>query len=241
LSKKAVSDEASVLGDNYLDRATLIDAVGGTVHEPPQEDLMRRLFVGLAASLLLAAPSGAVTDSDHLKCYKVADPQAKAKYTADLGGLIAEPGCTIKVPAVMACIPATKTNVSPDPPGRGGAGTVPNAFGCYKVKCSKASLPAFELNDHFGNRVVRPKKAKLLCAPATPDPTLPTCTCGEPGLCGSCGGGSCAGPSGCGATHTPGNVCFNDFTCSSASCTNDAQCPSGQVCITNLVCCKVCP
>jgi hypothetical protein len=202
---------------------------------------MRGLLWGLLAPLMFAAPLGALTESDHLECYKVKDPQAKAKYTADLGGLTMEPGCKVKVPAVMACIPATKTNVTPDPPGRGGTGTVPNAFGCYKVKCAKESLPTLELNDQFGKRVVTPKKAKLLCAPAGSDPPLPTCTCGVPGLCGSCGGGGCAGPSGCGAKHTPGNVCFNDLTCHSASCTNDAQCPLGQVCISNLVCCEICP
>lgn len=101
---------------------------------------------------------------DHLKCYKVKDPQPKATYTADLGGLVAEPGCTIRVPAIMACVPSTKGNVRPTPPGGGGAGT-PNAFGCYKIRCPKATLPAISLNDQFGNRLVRPSAPKLLCAP----------------------------------------------------------------------------
>ena len=65
------------------------------------------------------APTGAQVP-DHLNCYKIKDPQAKATYTADLGGLVAEPGCTIKVPAKLACVPATKTNVAPTPPGTGG-------------------------------------------------------------------------------------------------------------------------
>jgi len=39
--------------------------------------------------------------ADHLKCYKVKDSRPKASYTADLGGLVPEPGCRIKVPAKL--------------------------------------------------------------------------------------------------------------------------------------------
>ena len=75
------------------------------------------LCIGWAAPAAAAAP-------DHLKCYKVRDRQARVTYTADLGGLVAEPGCMIKVPADMACVPATKTNVSrrPLPAGAVSAG-----------------------------------------------------------------------------------------------------------------------
>src|SRR5690242_18655640 len=118
---------------------------------------------------LTQAPSARAQVPDHLKCYKVRDPQAKKVYSADLGGLVAEPGCTIKVPAVLACVPTTKSNVSPPPPGGGATGT-PNAFGCYKVKCPRATLPTIPLSDQFGNRAVVPTTAKLLCAPA-PSPT----------------------------------------------------------------------
>ena len=45
------------------------------------------------------------------------NPLAKASYAADVGGLLFAPGCTIKVPAITACVPATKTNVEPPPPG----------------------------------------------------------------------------------------------------------------------------
>ena len=78
-------------------------------------------FVTLVLVGLLAHP-GEAQVADHLKCYKVKDPQAKATYTADLGGLVAEPGCTIKVPAFMACVPTTKASVVPTPPEPAGAG-----------------------------------------------------------------------------------------------------------------------
>src|SRR5262245_17855229 len=99
---------------------------------------MKTLRVTAIALLLLPTWAAAQPVSDHLKCYKVRDPAPKQPYTADLGGLVPEPGCTIKVPAVVACVPATKTNVQPSPPGNGGSGT-PNAFACYKVKCPKAA------------------------------------------------------------------------------------------------------
>ena len=64
----------------------------------------------LVVALLLAAVSNAAVP-DHLTCYKVRDAQQGAKYTADLAGLAAEPGCSIHVPARIACVPSTKTNV----------------------------------------------------------------------------------------------------------------------------------
>jgi hypothetical protein len=99
----------------------------------------------------------------------VKDPQVKTTYTADLSGLVAHTGCTIKVPAAMACVPTAKTNVQPPPTGSGGTGT-PNAFGCYKVKCPKAPAPPLELDDQFGSRTVAPSAPKLVCAPAATPP-----------------------------------------------------------------------
>jgi hypothetical protein len=112
---------------------------------------------------------------DHLKCYKVRDRQKKATYTANLGGLVTQTGCTIRVPAVMACVPSTKTSVAPPPPGDGGSGT-PNSFFCYKVKCAKATLPTLTGADQFGSRTVTPKTARLLCAPLAGPPTTTTTT-----------------------------------------------------------------
>ncbi len=130
--------------------------------------------VGLAAfGLTWSALATAQPAADHLECYKVKDPQAKKTYTADLGGLAAEPGCKIGVPAQMACVPATKTNVTPTPPGGGGTGT-PNSFFCYKVKCPKATLPTLAGTDQFGSRTIIPKTASLLCAPLAGPPTTTT-------------------------------------------------------------------
>src|SRR5688572_525219 len=112
--------------------------------------------------------------ADHLKCYKVKSPEAKATYTADLNGLTPESGCVIRVPADLMCVPTAKTGVSPVPPGGGPSG-VPNAFNCYRVRCPKTELPAVANQDQFGTRTASPKFAKMLCAPAEP-PAIPTTT-----------------------------------------------------------------
>ena len=171
----------------------------------------------LAALCLTQAPSARAQVADHLKCYKVRDPQAKQAYTGDLGGLVAEPGCTIKVPAVLACVPTTKSNVSPQPPGGGPTGT-PNAFGCYKIKCSRATLPTIQLSDQFGDRPVVPTTAKLLCAPATATVTTTS-------------------------TTRPLNLCTTTTIqrCGSGPlnpCPPVAQCPGGQTCQTDQTGCS---
>lgn len=128
------------------------------------------------AVLAVAVSAAAQPVADHLKCYKVKDPQAKAKYTVDLGGLVTDTGCTIKVPATIACVPSTKTITGPTmPPGGGGTG-MPNAFFCYKLKCPKATLPTFAGADQFGSRSVTLSVAKLLCAPLAGQSTTTTIT-----------------------------------------------------------------
>lgn len=133
---------------------------------------MRVALSAFSLCLALPVPTGAQV-SDHLECYRIKDPQAKTSYTADLGGLVAEPGCTIKVPATIACVPATKMNVTPPPPGEGGMGT-PNSFFCYKVKCPRGPFPTLAGTDQFGSRTVTPKTATLLCAPLAGPPTTTT-------------------------------------------------------------------
>ena len=133
--------------------------------------------VGLAALCVTRVTPGAAQPvADHLKCYKVRDPQPKVLYTADLGGLVAEPGCRIKVPAAMACVPSTKTIIGPPtPPGGGGTGT-PNSFFCYKVKCPTVTLPTLTGADQFGSHAVTPRTAKFLCAPLAGPSTTTTTT-----------------------------------------------------------------
>ena len=74
---------------------------------------MRPMLATLIAALALAAPVGAQPVADHLACYKIKDPQAKATYTDNVAGLVVANGCMIRVPAATVCVPASKTNVTP--------------------------------------------------------------------------------------------------------------------------------
>jgi hypothetical protein len=135
---------------------------------------MRLMAVAaLSLSLGLAQPTAAQVP-DHLKCFKVRDQLRQTTYTADLSGLVPEAGCKIRVPAAMICLPSTKTNVSPTPPG-GGEGPPAGSFACYRLKCARPELPDVVIDDQFGTRVGTPAFAKMLCAPLNPT-TTPTVT-----------------------------------------------------------------
>jgi len=146
---------------------------------------MRTKAVGILAAACLAFLAGgarAQTTPDHLKCYKIKDPAQHVLYSATLTGLRPEQGCRIKVPGSLLCVAATKTNVSPPPPGGGPSGTNAGMFVCYKVKCPKVVLPAVSVRDQFATHSFTPSVAKLLCAPAvrTTTTTTPTTTTAHP-------------------------------------------------------------
>jgi len=183
--------------------------------------LMKALLAALIVVLVPSARTHAVV-ADHLKCYKIKDPQAKVKYTADLGGLIAEPGCTIKVPGQLFCTQATKTNVTPTPPG--GADNTGSAgrFLCYKVKCPKATLPTVPWHDQFGTRTLITKTASLVCAPeilptTTTTTTTTTSSC-PPATAFYCGSANCGGGTTTCSTFVPA-LCPEGMTCTTMGTT----------------------
>ena len=172
--------------------------------------------VGLGALWLTCATSTGAQVADHLKCYKVKDSQAKTIYKADLGGLVAEPGCFIKVPGTLLCVGATKMGVTPTPPGGPDTAGLAGRFLCYKVKCPKATLAALQWHDQFGSRMVTPSTPKIVCAPEilpTTTTTTPTTSTTTTTLCGSVGESCCLG-----------NVCTsgvcNGGMCVTPSCTD---------------------
>ena len=132
---------------------------------------VRTLVIVIAVTL---APSARAQVADHLKCYSAKDPAVKALYTADLQGLVPEPGCQIKVPAKLVCVPTPKTNIQPTPPNPTIVGSVATMMVCYKVKCAKAVLPPVPVADQFGTRTLTANAAKLLCAPVPVPPTTTT-------------------------------------------------------------------
>lgn len=175
--------------------------------------------------------------SDHLECYKITDPEVKARYTADLlpsAPFPPEAGCRVSVPGKLLCVPARKSNVSPPPPGGGATGT-PNAFVCYKVRCPRATPPAVPVEDQFGARTVQPSTAKMVCAPVTPPSTTTTTLPFPP--CGMspypvCNGACPEGDPPCAAFNTPD---FVGCACPPVECgtfpTCGGPCPPGKVCV----------
>ena len=128
--------------------------------------LMAVAALSLSLSFGLALPTAAQVP-DHLKCFRVRDQLRQTFYSADLSGLVPQAGCRIKVPAAFICLPSTKTNVSPTPPG-GGEGPPAGGFACYRVKCPRAELPGVVIDDQFGTRTGTPAFANMLCAPLNP-------------------------------------------------------------------------
>ena len=130
--------------------------------------MVARTFAALVVLALLAPQPVQAQLPDHLRCFRIKDSAARARYLADIAPdlppLAAEPGCAIIVPAKYLCVPADTTNVTPPPPG-----TSPFAIGqtqlCYKTKCAKRPA-ALAVSDQFGSRTVEVKAGHLLCAPA---------------------------------------------------------------------------
>jgi hypothetical protein len=173
---------------------------------------------------------------DHLKCFKVKDSRPKAKYTADMNGLIADTGCVIKVPAALLCVDSSKTNVQPTPPDVS-SGEPPTEVACYKAKCPKAVPPTVAWHDQFGTGVLTPSRSTLLCAPRSftqsscaPSvcPTVNPCT--EGAACAS-SAGQCFVMPNAAAICTKANSGHCQADCDTAGC------PAGYVCVTDACLC----
>src|SRR5215470_10384635 len=136
------------------------------------------IFTSVAVSTLLVGTALAQTARDHLACFRVTDSAPKAKYRATFTTAAGDQTCVVKTPAKVACVEASKSDVSPTPPGGGPSGSAAGSFLCYQAKCPK---PAASTNaqDQFGQRLITFRGAKLVCAPAAvaaPAPGAPTTT-----------------------------------------------------------------
>src|SRR5262249_42376176 len=160
---------------------------------------------------------------NHLRCQKVEDTQAKAVYTADLNGLVAEPGCSIKVPGVLSCTETREERVTPQPPGGDDDAGAAGRFLCYKVKCAQAVSVDIPWHDQFGTRTLTlKKKGDLVCAPGRI--LGPPASCDTDfESCGSCGSGRCSHH--CGVIGLP-FICVDDASFGPAPfCLDDTDCP----------------
>jgi len=130
----------------------------------------------LAAIGLVAAPAGAQTIFDNLKCYKIRDTQPGKQYTADLlpklthdfapelgdrivGGVLKK-GCRIRVPAKLFCIEVEPQNAhDASPPYNPAQWTVdgpePGERLCYKLSCPPTPQKELAIIDAFGTRTIK--------------------------------------------------------------------------------------
>ena len=146
---------------------------------------------------------GNVTQPDHLKCYRIADPFINPDLLSlDSPQFGIEPGCQVKGHAVQFCVPVCKTIVGPVPPptGTGFKATTPLTDDelCYFVSCTTNNAPRkLGVIDQFAARTVTVGDADLICAPAA---KLPAPPCGfVPGATVSAGqcGGACPADQAC--------------------------------------------
>jgi hypothetical protein len=146
----------------------------------------------------------------------------------------------------FACVPTTKSNVTPTPPGGAWSSPVP-ARSSATAACPKSVSE--NANDQFGNRVILLKASRFLCAPAdvaAPAPGLPTSTTTTlPGdnTCrfsnGECTG-SCGAGKRCGAAVGSASCECRDVACGDASTPecNGACSDPGEACVFNLTDCS---
>jgi len=134
---------------------------------------VRKVLLAGAVCTFLLAGAGPAAAGNHLRCYKVRDPNPKTKIgnvqLLSNTGLTAPTGpCTVGTRATMCCDAVDKLGV-PAQTGGGGPTGETRRFCCYKVKCPKGGDLLVGEKDQFGNRTVSMRKAvtKMLCAPSS--------------------------------------------------------------------------
>lgn len=196
-------------------------------------------FVATILGLALAAPALTQTPTDHLQCYKVADPtKLKGILDIDSPQLGLTTGCKISN-AKLFCVPASKT--VRETSGRVlpvGGQTLSDDRVCYKIKCPKPFPPDQEVTDQFGNRVLGKLKPTIICTPAVKGPPPSTTTTTTLPRCRDAT--DCPPGTNCVAFGVRGDA-FAEFaaeyrslclpwTGSAIPCAANAECPSGQRC-----------
>jgi hypothetical protein len=183
---------------------------------------MRHITLGAAllAGVGVVPIAADAQTNDHLTCFGVKDSAPRAKYQAILTTGAGSQSCVVKTPAKIACVPTTKSNVTPAPPGGGPSSSAASAFLCYRAKCPKSSVTE-NANDQFGNRVILVKASRYLCVPAdvtAPPPGLPTNTTTT-----LPGGNACRFSDGeCRGTCVAGKRCGTAVGSASCECRNVA-------------------
>jgi hypothetical protein len=194
-------------------------------------------------------PSAALAQTqNHLHCFNVKDSAPRAKYQTTISTPAGSQTCTVRTPAKIGCVPSAVSGFSPSPPGGGPAGSGTGAFLCYVAKCAPAGLST-NAADAFGQRLVRFRASRFLCAPADLDapppgqPTTTTTLAGGGEQCrftdGECRG-ACPGGGRCGAAVGTGSCECRNVACGDADAPecNGACSNPGEACIFDLSGCS---
>lgn len=140
------------------------------------------LAAAAALPLLLASGAGAGDGFDHLVCYSNSDlTQPNLKATADLTPSRVPPfeiqNCRIRLRSSNYCTPAYKHTVR----DREGnpiavlpiAGQPARPYMCYVLRCPPEGPKGrgfdLEVEDQFGRREIKIKRADFFCQPAFPE------------------------------------------------------------------------
>ena len=211
---------------------------------------MTRTALTLTIAAVAFVPYAAIAqgvESD-LHCFNVKDSAPRAKYQVTIATAAGSQTCTVRTPAKVACVPSAMSGVTPPPPGGGPSGPAGGASLCYLAKCAPTGLST-NAADVFGNRLVRFRASRFLCAPAglnAPPPGQSTTTTlvGGTGECrfenGECRGACAPGSGSCRAVVGTGSCECRNVPCGDADTPecNGACSDPGEACIFDLTGCS---
>jgi hypothetical protein len=129
------------------------------------------LALALLSSVAWCATASAETQ-DHMKCYRTEDA-SEAAAAADVEALAfgLDAACTVEGKVRELCVPASADVVAADPSQDDFAGDdLGTERLCYEISCPERALPAVQVTDRFGSRVVGVRRARLLCLPVIAPP-----------------------------------------------------------------------
>jgi len=198
----------------------------------------------IAVLAALSLPAYGQPVGDHVACYKVKDSAGRTKYNVTLSSDSGTQDCLVRIPAKYACLPTTKSNVTPTPPGGGPVTSAAGSFLCYRLKCPQPSGSS-NVSDQFGQRVITFRKARYLCTPAdVPPPSAgsgvtTTTTLPAEDNCefqdGECRGTCATSGSRCGSAVGDGSCECRDVSCGDADSPEcNGFCAPDEACIFDL-------
>ncbi len=125
-------------------------------------------------TLLISCGTALAQTRDHMKCYRVDDgDHGSSVIDVETLPFGLDAGCTVIAKARELCVPAEPEVMGPAADSDFAGEELDGDRLCYRVKCPKRLLPAFEVADRFGSRPVSVRRARKLCTPANSEIDAP--------------------------------------------------------------------